>query len=121
MTTDRHAPAGINYLELTFALMGGALAWVLRLIINSALVDLSCTMGTTWPLWLSTAAFTAVAGAALWISWRYWRLPEDGPQPESARWLGFLGVLFNITSITGIVFETAPALFIDVCRGVSGV
>ena len=120
MTTDSPATAGINYLELTFALMGGALAWVLRLIINSALVHLSCVMGTTWPLWLSTAVFTAIAVAALWFSWRYWRLPEDGPHREAARWLGFLGVLFNITSITGILLETAPVLVLDICRGVPG-
>lgn len=120
MSTDSKATAGVNYLDLTFALMGGALAWVLRLIVNSALVHLSCVMGTTWPLWLSTALFTLVAVASLRASWRYWRLPGDGPHREAARWLGFLGILFNITSITGIVLETAPVLFLDICRGVPG-
>lgn len=117
-------PAGArepSYLALTFALMGGAVAWLLRLVVNSALVNYSCDIGSTWPLWLTTAVSTVVGGAALVVAWRLWRLPDDGARPaDTTRWLGLLGIGFNITSIAGILLESAPIAVLDVCRSVVG-
>lgn len=42
------------------------------------------------------------------------------PNHDTARWLAFAGILFNVTAITGILVETAPVLVIDVCRAVVG-
>lgn len=111
------APAGVNYLELTFAVFGGAAAWLLRLIVNSSLVEYSCLIGTTWPLWLATLATTAVAVLALLDAWRYLGF-EGGPDEGSARWFALLGLMFNVLAIAGILLETSPILFLDVCRSV---
>ena len=120
--TDSEAAApAVNYLELVFALFGGATVWLVRLVANSALVTWSCGIGSTWPLWLVTGVTTAVGLAALWSSWRLYKL-ADQPEAsaETARWLGLLGILFNVTSVIGILFESAPILVLDVCRAVVG-
>jgi hypothetical protein len=122
MTSDAdspavHQPAGprINYLELTFALMGGPFVWLLRLVVNSSLVDYSCRIGATWPLWLTTAIATMISVAALAASFKYYRMPGDA---TTARWLGLLAIMFNVLAIIGIVLETAPAAVLDVCQEV---
>lgn len=113
---DPTATAGVNYLELSFALMGGATVWLIRLVVNSALVVYSCGIGATWPLWLTSGVTTLIAAAALWSAWRFWRGPaEGGDRTSSAPWLGLLGVMFNVTAIAGIVLETLPVAVLDVC------
>lgn len=116
-STDPSTSArGVNYLVLTFALMGGAAVWLLRLVVNSALVNHSCAIGSTWPLWATTGVTTLVAVWALLLSWRLFHTPEDIRAAETARWLGFTAVIFNVTAIVGIVFETVPVAVLDVCR-----
>lgn len=111
--------AGVNYLELTFALMGGALVWLLRLVVNSSLVEYSCQIGATWPLWLTTAVATLIGIAALAASRKYHRMADDPTSHhETARWLGLLAIMFNVTAIAGILLETAPVAVLDVCRQV---
>lgn len=109
---------GVNYLELTFAVMGGAVAWLARLILSSTLVTRSCQIDATWPLWATTAVTGLVALAALASSARFWRRAAEGDDTShvgTAGWLGFLGILFNAASLTGIVFESVPIVFLDVC------
>lgn len=116
------APArAVNYLELTFALMGGAVAWLLRLVVNSALVAESCRLQATWPLWVTSAVTVAIGGVALLSARRYLRVGGDGPDHgDSAHWLALLAVIFNVTAIAGIVLETLPVLFLDICRAAPG-
>jgi hypothetical protein len=110
---------GVNYLELTFALMGGALVWLLRLVANSALVEHSCRIGATWPLWLTTALSTLIAVAALVVSRRYHRIANSATgDHETARWLGLLAIMMNVLAIAGILLESAPIAVLDVCRQV---
>jgi hypothetical protein len=109
---------GVNYLELTFAVMGGAVAWLARLILSSTLVTRSCQIDATWPLWATTTATGLVALAALASSVRFRRRAAEGDDTShlgTAGWLGFLGILFNATALTGIVFESLPIAFLDVC------
>jgi hypothetical protein len=108
----------VNYLELTFALAGGIVAWLLRLIANVALVPYSCQLGSSWPLWVSTGVAALVTVAALMSSVRFWRRKDEGDDAShvgTAGWLGLLAVVFNIMSLSGIIFESVPILFIDVC------
>lgn len=119
-TTDAHTDhvgPGINYLLLTFAVFGGAAAWLLRLIVNSSLVEYSCLSASTWPVWVVTLVTTGIAVLALASSWRHHRAAE-GPDRDSARWFALLGVMFNALAIAGILLETAPVLVIDICRAV---
>jgi hypothetical protein len=110
---------GVNYLELTFALMGGALVWLLRLVANSSLVEYSCRIGATWPLWLTTAVSTVIAVVALAASRRYHRMADDPTgDHETARWLGLLAIMMNILAIAGILLESAPIAVLDICRQV---
>lgn len=115
-TDSKASDAGTNYLALTFALMGGAAVWLLRLIANSALVRYSCEIGASWPLWATTGVATLVGVAALVYAWRLNRSADGGDAAHGAAWLGWLGVLFNVTAIVGIIFETLPVLVLDVCR-----
>ncbi|MBW3603499.1 MAG: hypothetical protein KY460_01100 [Actinobacteria bacterium] len=110
-------PAGINYLELTFAVFGGAAAWLLRLIVNASLVEYSCLIGATWPVWLATLITTAVAVASVLAAWRYLRFEGD-PDGSGARWLAVLGLMFNALAVAGILLETSPILVIDLCSSV---
>lgn len=105
----------LSYLALTFALMGGAAVWLVRLIVNTSLVVYSCRISATWPLWIPTAVTTIVAGAALAVSWRFYRT-GNGELAGAVSWLGLLGVMFNVTAIIGILFESVPIAVLDVCR-----
>jgi hypothetical protein len=111
---------GVNYLELTFALMGGVVAWLTRLILSSALVPYACQINSTWPLWTTTALTALVTAAALWFSLRFWRRgsqsDDDANLIGTAGWLGFLGIIFNVTSMSAIVLESVPIMFLDPCR-----
>lgn len=111
-------PAGINYLELTFAVFGGAAMWLLRLIVNASLVEYSCLIDTTWPVWSVTLITTAVAVLATLSAWRYLKFEGD-PDGDGARWLAILGLMFNALAIAGILLETSPILVLDVCRSVT--
>src|SRR3712207_664341 len=110
---------GVNYLELTFALTGGVVAWLLRLILNSALVPYACRIGSPWPLWATTAVAALVTAASLASSWRFRRRKDAGDDAShvgTAGWLGLLGIGFNVLSLSGIVLESVPILFLDLCR-----
>ena len=114
---DPHAGGEhVSYALLTFALMGGAVMWLLRLIANTALVSASCEVGSTWPLWVTSAVATLLAGAPLAASWRYLRTGAA----DTVRWLGLLGVMFNVLAIAGIVLETVPVAVLHVCPGAAG-
>ena len=109
----------VNYLELTFALSGGIVAWLLRLILNSALVPYACRLGSPWPLWVTTAVAALVTVAALASSLRFRRRARQGDDAShvgTAGWLGLLGIGFNVVSMSGIVLESVPILFLDLCR-----
>ncbi len=114
---DRERSRGVNYLALWFALMGGAAAWLLRLVVNASLVEYSCRIEATWPVWATTLIATAIAVGSLLMAWRYFRLGGDASL-DTAHWLARLGLMFNALAIIGILFETLPILFIDVCRSV---
>jgi len=112
---------GVNYLELTFGLMGGAAAWLFRLIINSALVPYSCGIGSKWPLVLVAVVTGAIAGASLFVAYRYYRRKTKGDDVShigTAGWLGLLGVAFNVLALSGIVLESIPIAFLDLCLSV---
>lgn len=115
-STDSPGAPGINYRALTFALMGGATVWLLRLIVNASLVTYSCRISSTWPLWLTAGITTLIGVVALGYAWRFYKMTDEAGNPvETARWLGLLGVLFNITAIAGIILETAPVAVLDIC------
>ena len=119
MRAEPGGAAGVNYLELTFALMGGPLVWLLRLIVNSSLVEYSCQIGATWPLWLTTTVATLIGIAALAASRKYFRMADDASgHHDTARWLGLLAIMFNIMAIAGIVLESTPIAVLDVCSAV---
>jgi hypothetical protein len=112
---------GVNYLELTFALMGGVVAWLARLIINSALVSYACQINASWPLWVTTVAAALVTVAALASSLRFRRRKGEGDNVShvgTAGWLGLLGIGFNVVALAGIVLESVPILFLDLCSSV---
>ena len=86
MSSDTQAAtSSVNYLTLTFAVFGGAAAWLLRLILNSSLVEWSCAIDATWPLWATTTVATLVAVAALVIALRYYRMTGDAPHHDAVR------------------------------------
>jgi hypothetical protein len=109
----------VNYLELTFALMGGVVAWLIRLIASSALVSYACRINSAWPLWTTTVLTALVTLAALAFSLRFWRRgsqDDDTSLIGTAGWLGFLGIIFNAMSLSSIILESVPILFLDLCR-----
>ena len=125
MSTNSDAAAhkgggeGVNSLELTFALVGGPLVWLLRLVVNSSLVDYSCQIGATWPLWLTTTVATLIGVAALATSRRYYRMADDtSGNHETASWLGLLAIMLNALAVAGILLESTPIAVLDVCRAV---
>ncbi|MGH8896363.1 MAG: hypothetical protein ACRDZ4_04900 [Egibacteraceae bacterium] len=109
-------------LTTTFALVGGLISWILRLIIGSWVVSFSCTGG-----WLGTLAgyavsvvFLAITLLALLASIRLygpgqrWQW-EEGELP-GAVFVGIVGILLNAISLVAILAESASIPFIDPCQ-----
>jgi hypothetical protein len=120
VSTEAQSTSRTRFVILGFALMGGATAWLVRLVANSALVNYSCHIGATWPLWTTTVVTSLVAAGALVVSWRRYRGAGSFDDPSgSEAWLAFTGVIFNVTAIVGIVFESVPIAVIDVCRALA--
>jgi hypothetical protein len=122
MNEAAETPAEPGGLTTTFALLGGLVAWILRLIIGSWVVSFSCTGG-----WLGTlagytvsAVFLAISLLALWVSIRLygpgqrWQW-EEGELPGVA-FIGIIGILANVMSFLAILAESASIPFIDPCQ-----
>ncbi|MGH8931243.1 MAG: hypothetical protein ACRDZO_11630 [Egibacteraceae bacterium] len=114
--------ADVSGYTVTFALLGGLSAWILRLIIGSWLVSYACRSGApgTIALYSVAAVFLAIAAAALVLSMRLfgpgrqmdW---EEGELP-GVTYIGILGIMLNAISLIAILTEVASIPFINPCE-----
>lgn len=112
--------------RLTFASLGGAVAWTLDLTVGYFLVAVGCNTGwagTDAALGVATAVFAAMAAASGWVAYREWRRLG-----RSTDWLSALDdpggrtTLFLIVGMGGagiflllILLMLLPPFFVPTC------
>jgi hypothetical protein len=121
----------IGDFQLWFAVAGGGITWAVRFVISYALISLDCQW--SWfradILGMSglQAVLLAINGvgiiitvAALVLSYRLYMgtRGDEGFNPEGNRFrfMAFIGLIFNIFSLTLIILEIIPSFIVPVCR-----
>lgn len=105
--TVKHLNASNRYL-LAYALLGGALAWFLHLMVTYAVGEFACVLDArTAAYWLfgtvTVIALAAAAGATA-VSWKLRKGPSD--------WIGRAGLISNIISLAVILAQTLPIFYL---------
>lgn len=127
----RRAVAKVAPLVLWFAVLGGAGAWSLHLVVGWGLEEIACGSGSVGSdilgiglvAWLTaiTIVLGAVTVAALLLSWRLWRQagrPIHGdadPPVGRAGFMALYGLLSNGLFLLMIVFGGVSLLFLGPC------
>ena len=129
---QRRQPHNVSIVALWFGLLGGALAWGLRLVISYAVVPLACVQGWQPVLHALSIFFLVVALAATLVARRSGeRLrrqeeggvegqPPDDPIGDEWSWkrtrfMAQLGLLMSGFFAVVILAEWATTLFIAPC------
>lgn len=121
---------------LLFALLGGAVAWSLHLLIAYTLLAWACTSGFGGTRALLVAVGAAALAVTAWsgaVAWRCWRVARALDRPEHDAWdarmgertarVSFLmvtGLILAMFFSLGIVYEGLTIFFVPLCQaGVS--
>lgn len=104
-------------LLLGYALTGGVVWWIAHLCVTAAVVPAACAHDIVWVLNALTIVTAVGAGSAILASEviRRWESPVAMANQRN-RVLGLTGVLINSISLTVILLEGVPTLFIGPCR-----
>jgi hypothetical protein len=113
MTTTMTSPSanrGAQGVLPWFAVSAGIGMWAVHLVGEASLVRLSqLHPGTVWAMHALTAGTALVTLVALALSIHYARWDDaregDGTPAGRTRFLGLLGVIFNVTNLVLILFE----------------
>lgn len=118
---------------LWFAVLGGAGAWSLHLVVGWGLEEIACGTGSAGQdllgiglvPWLAGThlVLAAVAASALALSWRFWRRAErardggDADEPPLGRvaFMALFGLLSNGLFLLIIVYGIVSLLFLGPC------
>jgi hypothetical protein len=105
-------PAQPSGFVLWFAVLGGIVAWVVHVMAEASLVELSRSHPAVgWTLRGLTGGLALVTALAAWLSWRIWagaRAAEDEGTPAGrTAFLGLLGLIIAITNLVLILTEDA--------------
>ena len=120
--------AGVKNWKLWFALLGGAVAWAGHLMIAYAIAEFGCVAGlghryvlgitvVSWMLLAISAAMTALAAAALLISYRIRDRgpsapatpdPDDDPTRE---FVARFGLISNGLFLLTILVQSVPVFY----------
>lgn len=104
----------------SFAYLGGMTAYAVHLMGGTALVPLSCELGTTLPLsalnWIVIAVCVAsfAAGRSIWRDARA-LAARDGAVPHRSAFLGFCGMLLNVLAIAIVLYVEVHVWVLDPC------
>jgi hypothetical protein len=116
------AEVGTGGRTVTFALLGGSISWIARLIIGSWLVSAACRSGVVGmvALYGVSGVFLVFTVLALRISIRLFRPCRDPDWDEGelpgAAYVGILGILLNVTALVAIITESVSIAFLDPCQ-----
>jgi putative membrane protein len=108
----------VNPVALTFALLGGAFAWLFHLMGLYALHPLECTRSSISLMVGLTVVMGLVTTAAGVVGWRHWNVaPEDQVVRGRARFMARSGLILNVLFLYIIIAQSVPLLYDDPCRG----
>jgi len=130
MISQRQAHQGrsiAEWAQLLFGILGAPLAWAFHSLSIVLLVPSACDAGSSWPHWVSTGVVTAVALAALLVSWRTWRQRSHGQAPEAeersstadssrAGFLTWGGMFISTMFLLLILIESLPLATLGACE-----
>jgi hypothetical protein len=130
METSEHTAqtTGASDTALWFGLFGGAVAWLLHLILAWGIAEFGCVsrfheskwLGLTAVAWaglVMNLSMLALAGMSLWVSQRndhhlhQLSTAENQPSADSRQFIARSGVLANWVFVFIIVVQSLPFLF----------
>ncbi len=117
-----HDTLDLPVLLVAAALLGGAVAWTLHLVVGVALVGDACEASRRWPLQVVNGVSLLLALGALAATRVVHRAGQVPPQaraaagPRRARFLSTVAWFLNILFTALIVLESVPTLFLDPCH-----
>lgn len=122
-STDLQRPGVIGLLVLWFGFLGGAIAWIVHILLAYALVPVACLLEMEIVLYAVSLVTAVVALASVLVSWRIWRKAEQTNSPEShvvtprtARFMGLSGILLGGLFLGAIFAQTIPMFLQDSCE-----
>jgi hypothetical protein len=105
--------------RLLFAAAGASVAYAIHLLAGVALVDVSCALGSTWPLHAATVALLLVALASTAEARRIWRAASGGERgidwDRRVPWTAMSGLLLGGTATVLIVLHWSGTWFYPPC------
>ncbi|HEV2295935.1 MAG TPA: hypothetical protein VGR35_18970 [Tepidisphaeraceae bacterium] len=128
-TTAELRPAqssGVRHWKLWFALLGGAIAWAGHLLLAYAMAEFGCVAGLghrhvlgvtviSWMLLVVSALFTAMAAAALLVSYGIREKSSVGaPDPDDRSTREFVarfGLIVNALFLFVVLAQSVPVFF----------
>lgn len=118
--------AGVKGWKLWFALLGGAVAWTLHLLLAYAIAEFGCVAGwdefvavgislVSWLLIGVSVAMTALAAGALAVSWdahrKSRRVPRNSDDRATLDYTARFGLITNGLFLFIILVESVPIFF----------
>lgn len=110
--------SGAGRWRLRFVLLGGAVAWTLHLLLAYVIAEFGVLSGlvelswagldvVSWLLLGWSAAMLALAGVAVWVSWRLRAEESD----DEVRFCARFGRAANLAFLVIIAVESVPIFF----------
>lgn len=104
-----------------FAYLGGMTAYVIHLLVGTALVPFACDIGTTLPLSALNLGVVTVAAVAGITAWRLWHAGRDEvartgtTAARRSAFLGMAGFLLDVLAIAIVLFAEVHVWVLDPC------
>lgn len=117
---DPQAPPVVGPWALSFAVLGGLGAWIVRLTAGAALVGYACHRGALGHLALYALSLAAVSHALFswWLCQRIRRRADHFPADTAWQAAGFaarVGALLNAIAVALILAESSLIPFVEPC------
>jgi hypothetical protein len=121
--TEYQAPVG--QFSLWFAMLGGAGAWALHLVVNYALVPVACSLGMGILLYMTIPVFIGITLLAIFFGWRGWAATRDMDETngngqrlmvQRVRFMALSGLAMSGFFLMVIIAQSVPIIMQDPCE-----
>lgn len=116
-------PRGL--LRLWYAVLIGAAAWKLQLVVNYALVPYACWQRAEWMLHAASFAPALLAASGGWVGWKIWKETGGGTELETggptgrSRFMALSAIALSALFVLLILGQWIPDLLLGACDGIS--
>ncbi|HEX2191350.1 MAG TPA: hypothetical protein VHG51_20735 [Longimicrobiaceae bacterium] len=111
--------------RLWYAVLVGAAAWKLQLVVNYALVPYACWQRAEWMLHVASFVPMLLAATGGWVGWKIWKETGEGTDtalggPEGrSRFMALSAMALSALFVLVILGQWIPDLLLGACDGIS--